>query len=162
MSTSRSLRQPSAARAKSVKSRSDLQIASWVLLLEDGSAHMHASRERLRLACTRRRRGRALADGLGLGADRPRRTGIESQAATRRTEQLFEAKSDEPCGGNKRRWTTNGHIHRHSLTTAGLQNLLTRWLHLLTDSYPSTKQNQMDCHLSGTRTPQADLHASRR
>ena len=77
MSTSRSLRQPSAARANSVKSRSDLQIASSrrarpapaQLIL------MHASRERLRLARTRRRRGRALADGLGLGARRARRAG---------------------------------------------------------------------------------------
>ena len=36
---------------------------------------MHASRERLRLARTRRRRGRALADGLSLVARRARRAG---------------------------------------------------------------------------------------
>ena len=75
MSTSRSLRQPSAARANSVKSRSDLQIASSRRARPAPAQLMHASRERLRLARTRRRRGRALADGLSLVARRARRAG---------------------------------------------------------------------------------------
>ena len=102
MSTSRSLRQPSAARAKSVKSRSDpcrsphlcsssvedalsahaqhgevaLRPARMIASCSSRTAQlMHASRERLRLARTRRRRGRALADGLSLVARRARRAG---------------------------------------------------------------------------------------